>query len=89
VIKISSVANSKEITIKVSDNGSGMSPTKLEKIFTPFYTTNPVEKGSGLGLSISYGIMQRHQGTIEADSKEGEGTTFTLLLPLNPKPKKV
>ncbi|MCK5839234.1 MAG: hypothetical protein KAG99_05265, partial [Bacteroidales bacterium] len=52
-------------------------------IFDPFFTTKPVGKGTGLGLSISYGIIQQHDGQIECESIEGEGTTFTIFLPVN------
>jgi two-component system NtrC family sensor kinase len=70
------------ILISVSDNGCGMSHKTAEKIFDPFFTTKPVGVGTGLGLSVSYGIVQAHGGRIEVDSKEGVGTTFTVLLPL-------
>ncbi|MFA6222351.1 MAG: ATP-binding protein [Desulfomonilaceae bacterium] len=70
------------ILISVSDNGCGMSPKTAEKIFDPFFTTKPVGVGTGLGLSVSYGIVQAHGGRIEVESKEGVGTTFTVLLPL-------
>jgi len=54
----------------------------MKKLFTPFFTTKGKGKGVGLGLAVSYGIIQRHQGTIEVQSKEGGGTTFTISLPL-------
>ena len=54
----------------------------LSKLFTPFFTTKPPGKGTGLGLSISYGIISRHQGRIEVQSVPGQGTTFTLRLPV-------
>ena len=67
----------------VIDTGSGMSPEQLEKVFDPFYTTKEAGKGTGLGLSISYGIIQEHGGTIKVSSRIGEGSTFTVTLPIN------
>jgi len=55
----------------------------MHKLFTPFFTTKGKGKGVGLGLAVAYGIIQRHKGRIEVQSKEGEGTTFTIYLPLH------
>ena len=66
----------------VSDNGEGIAPENLAKIFHPFFTTKPEGKGVGLGLAVSYGIIEAHGGDIEVTSKVGEGTTFTVSLPL-------
>ncbi len=68
------------VRIEFEDNGVGIKPEILSRIFEPFFTTKP--KGSGLGLSISYSIIQAHNGEIRVSSRPGEGTTFTLLLPL-------
>jgi len=68
--------------LKVSDNGTGIAPQHLSKIFDPFFTTKEVGKGTGLGLSITYKIIQEHKGNIRVESKEGEGTTFTIELPI-------
>jgi two-component system NtrC family sensor kinase len=68
--------------IEVSDTGYGISPENMRKLFTPFFTTKQAVKGVGLGLAVSYGIIQRHHGRIEVQSKEKEGTTFTVYLPL-------
>lgn len=65
------------------DNGPGISEENLNKIFNPFFTTKPVGKGTGLGLSLSYGIIQEHGGDIRVQSKLGEGTTFTISLPVS------
>jgi two-component system NtrC family sensor kinase len=68
--------------ISISDNGPGIEPENLKKIFDPFYTTKEVGKGTGLGLSICYGIISEHEGRIWAESLPGNGTTFYIELPL-------
>jgi two-component system NtrC family sensor kinase len=78
----SSVDNNR-VKIEVRDTGYGISPENMNKLFTPFFTTKPEVKGVGLGLAIAYGIIQRHKGKIEVHSKVGEGTTFTIFLPLH------
>ena len=77
-----SVSNG-QLKIEVQDTGCGISPENMRKLFTPFFTTKHEVKGVGLGLAISYGIIQRHHGRIEVESKKGEGTTFTIYLPLH------
>jgi two-component system NtrC family sensor kinase len=69
--------------LSVTDNGIGIPPENLAKIFTPFYTSKEASKGTGLGLSVSLGIAESHNGTIEVASSQGEGSTFTLLLPID------
>jgi signal transduction histidine kinase len=71
-----------QFKIGVKDTGSGISPENLKKLFTPFFTTKQEIKGVGLGLAVSYGIIQRHHGKIEVQSREGEGTIFTVYLPV-------
>ncbi len=73
--------------VKISDNGMGIKPEHLKKIFEPFFTTKEVGKGTGLGLSIAYKIVEKHHGKIEVESKVGQGSTFTVKLPLNVAPK--
>jgi len=68
--------------LQITDTGAGISEENLEKIFDPFFTTKS-DKGMGLGLSVSYGIIERHGGKIEVQSKLNEGTTFTIKLPLS------
>lgn len=69
--------------ISVSDTGSGIPPELLKRIFDPFFTTKPVGSGTGLGLSVSYSIVNRHGGRIEVDTQAGAGTTFSVYLPLS------
>jgi PAS domain S-box-containing protein len=69
-------------TIEVADTGSGIPPDQLSRIYDPFFTTKDIGKGTGLGLSITYGIVQEHGGSIACDSTLGQGTRFTLSLPL-------
>jgi signal transduction histidine kinase/ActR/RegA family two-component response regulator len=69
------------ITISVRDNGAGMAPETLERVFEPFFTTREVGQGTGLGLSVVHGIMQNHQGAIDVQSTPGEGSLFTLYFP--------
>lgn len=68
--------------IKFTDTGCGIPEKNLNKIFDPFFTTKADKKGTGLGLAVSYGIIDRHRGQIEAQSEEGKGTTFIIKLPL-------
>jgi two-component system NtrC family sensor kinase len=70
------------LALSVTDNGIGIPPENLARIFTPFYTSKDATKGTGLGLSVSLGIAESHHGTIEVASRPGEGSTFSLLLPL-------
>jgi signal transduction histidine kinase len=69
------------IFIEASDNGIGMPETIKQRIFDPFFTTKGVQR-SGLGLSVSYGIIRRHNGEIQVKSQEGRGTTFMIKLPV-------
>lgn len=73
-----------QVKICVKDTGCGIPPENMGKIFTPFFSTKKDVKGVGLGLPVSYGIMQRHHGKIEIESKVGEGSSFTVCLPTRP-----
>ena len=82
VIDISTRRKNHSILIEVSDTGPGIPEANLARIFDPFFTTKPVGKGSGLGLSICYGIIKKMDGDIEVRSVVGEGTTFTVRIPV-------
>ncbi len=69
------------LIVEVSDTGEGISAENLTKVFDPFFTTKDVGSGTGLGLAVTYGIVQEHGGTIEAVSRVGEGTTFIISFP--------
>jgi signal transduction histidine kinase len=76
------IASGGQVRVDVSDNGHGIPETILSKIFDPFFTTKDVGQGTGLGLSIAYKIVEQHGGRIEVKSKVGQGTTFTVFLPV-------
>jgi len=71
-----------QVWIEIIDNGKGISPENLGRIFDPFFTTKPVGKGTGLGLFVSFSIIQKHHGRIEVESIEGKGSTFRVWLPI-------
>jgi signal transduction histidine kinase len=71
----------RQVEITVSDNGKGIPREDIHRIFEPFFTTKSAEKGTGIGLSLVYWIVQDHKGRIEVESEEGKGTTFTVQLP--------
>ncbi len=73
------------VAIQVKDDGVGISPTNLARIFDPFFTTKDAAGGTGLGLAVSYGLIQNHGGEIRVESEEGEGAEFTVLLPFSKK----
>jgi two-component system, NtrC family, sensor kinase len=73
--------NESWLAIQIRDNGMGISPENMGKIFSPFFTTKPVGKGTGLGLSVCYGIINGFGGTMEVKSELNVGTTFVISLP--------
>jgi len=81
-LSITTQRKQRTVHVIVSDTGCGMTSSVSERVFEPFFTTKPPGEGTGLGLSVSYGIIQAHEGTISVDSTPGVGTTFTILLPL-------
>lgn len=75
-----------EVFVAIADTGAGIAPEHLNRIFEPFFTTKPVGQGTGLGLSLAYSIVQKHRGRIEVSSEISHGTTFTIMLPVDPCP---
>jgi PAS domain S-box-containing protein len=73
-----------EVFVAIADTGSGIAAENLTRIFDPFFTTKPVGSGTGLGLSLAYSIVRKHQGRIEVQSEAGKGTVFTVWLPIKP-----
>jgi C4-dicarboxylate-specific signal transduction histidine kinase len=81
VLQIKSYTDGATVAAAVKDNGVGMREEVKNKLFEPFFTTKKTGKGTGLGVSISYGIIKDYNGTIDIDSEAGQGTTFTLTFP--------
>lgn len=81
-ITIRTLTTDNQLEIEIHDTGCGMPKEVLNRLFEPFFTTKPVGEGTGLGMSVTYGIIEKHQGKISVESQEGKGTTVTLLLPL-------
>ncbi len=81
-IKIEVRMMDRMIAIEIRDSGKGMDPATLSQAFTPFYTTKPAGTGTGLGLAVCYGIVAAHEGEIELNSSENDGTTAVIFLPL-------
>lgn len=82
ILKISTSSNEKSVFVKIEDNGIGMDEATKKKIFEPFFTTKDVGEGTGLGMSIAYNTIRRHQGEIQINSTPGLGTEFILELPI-------
>ena len=80
-IEVRTETRDDKVLVDIHDDGPGIPKSVLKKIFDPFFTTKPNGKGTGLGLSISYRIIEKMGGTLTVNSREGEGTTFTILLP--------
>lgn len=81
-LEIATTADDESIRIRFSDNGIGISAENLSRIYDPFFTTKQIGKGTGLGLAVSYGIIQDHGGHIVVESNPGQGTVFLINLPL-------
>ena len=82
VLSIRTGCKGDEVWVEIADTGEGISPENLPHLFEPFFTTKPVGQGTGLGLSLSYGIVEKHHGRIEVDSTLGQGSTFRVWLPV-------
>ncbi len=82
VITVRTGVQGNEVWVEIADTGRGIAPENLEHIFEPFFTTKPVGQGTGLGLSVSYGIVQKHGGRIEVKSALGKGATMRVWLPI-------
>ena len=81
-VSVSTKRLNNKVEIHVRDNGVGIPSKVVEKIFQPFFTTKPTGQGTGLGLSLSYDVIKAHGGEVMINSKEGEGSEFTVLLPV-------
>jgi PAS domain S-box-containing protein len=84
-IRLTTRREGEEILIEVADNGCGIEPDDLPRLYDPFFTTKPVGEGTGLGLSITHSIVTGHGGRIDVESQPGEGTCFRIRLPVDPK----
>lgn len=81
-IELSAAVDGNDVLVRVSDDGEGVKPENLEKLFEPFFTTRPPGKGTGLGLAITHRIVEQHGGRIDVSSKPGVGTVITIRLPI-------
>jgi two-component system, NtrC family, sensor kinase len=84
LLSVTTAAEDHSVRLEVEDTGCGISADNLDAIFDPFFTTKPVGSGTGLGLSVSYGIIQQHGGSIQANSEPGVGTRFVVRMPVTP-----
>ena len=82
-IMISTGRDGETVWVDITDNGSGIAPEHMKRLFEPFFTTKPAGEGMGLGLSLSWGIVQRHNGQMDVISEKGKGTTFRVALPID------
>lgn len=82
VLTLRTGTEGEEVWVEIEDTGSGIDPEHLKNLFDPFFTTKPVGQGTGLGLSVSYGIVAKHNGRIDVRSEVGVGTCFRIVLPI-------
>ena len=88
MIKVTSETTNGNIIVKVQDNGKGIPTDQIARVFDPFFTTKETGRGTGLGLWVSYDIMKKLGGNISLNSHVGEGTIFTVHIPIIPPEKK-
>ena len=81
-VRISTRRDEQMVVITITDTGCGIATEHLKNIFDPFFTTKPIGEGTGLGLSVTYSIIERHNGIIKVESSLGKGTTFTVTIPI-------
>ena len=81
MVSVSTKKLGDQVVIFVKDNGNGIPEKLIDKIFQPFFTTKPTGQGTGLGLSLSYDIVKAHGGELTVETKDGEGSTFTIQIP--------
>ena len=81
-VEIATFTQDGMVTATITDNGCGITPMNLERIWDPFFTTKGVGNGVGLGLALSYNIIKKHDGVIDVDSTQGKGSKFTVRLPV-------
>jgi len=74
----------RQVMVRISDNGRGITEEIRSKLFEPFFTTKEVGKGTGMGLAIAYQIIEKHQGKIEVSSEPGKGASFAIVIPIHP-----
>lgn len=84
-VSICTWREAEQVVVQIRDTGTGIAPEDLKRIFDPFFTTKPVGEGTGLGLSVTYGIIERHGGSIKVESVLGEGAIFTVTIPVDSK----
>jgi signal transduction histidine kinase len=81
-VSVTTKKSENSVLITVSDNGNGIPQKVVDKIFQPFFTTKPTGEGTGLGLSLAYDIVNAHGGELKVETHEGQGTEFTIQLPI-------
>ena len=81
-LRLTTYQENSQLVVEIEDSGTGISKENIEKIYDPFFTTKEVGKGSGLGLSVCYGIIQEHSGRNSVKSRPGLGSSFQVKLPL-------
>jgi signal transduction histidine kinase len=81
MLEVRTTAHNGSVEVELTDNGAGISPEHMHKIFDPFFTTKASGRGTGLGLSVSYGIIKEHAGKVDVKSTPGKGTSFRLEFP--------